>query len=182
VHNAWLRAIEDGTHTYDVYDERVSKQKVGTKEFAQAVVDRLGKKPQTLKTVRYKSTPKQAAPDRQVKDEPRKDMVGVDVFLQWAPGPPAELGTQLEKLAAPDTRLTMVSNRGVKVYPGGFEETFLSDNWRCRFFSNVKDKPLTHRQICGLLQRISDAGLDFIKTESLCNFDGQRAYSLVQGE
>src|SRR5687768_9124943 len=62
VHNAWLRALEDGTHTYDVYDERVSKQKVGTKEFAQAVVDRLGKKPQTLKTVSYKSTPKQAAP------------------------------------------------------------------------------------------------------------------------
>jgi isocitrate dehydrogenase len=182
VHNAWLRALEDGTHTYDVYDERVSKQKVGTKEFAQAVVDRLGKKPQTLKTVSYKSTPKQAAPDRRVKGEPRKDMVGVDVFLQWAPGPPVELGTQLEKLAAPDTRLTMVSNRGVKVYPGGFEETFLSDNWRCRFFSNVKDKPLTHRQICGLLQRISDAGLDFIKTESLCNFDGQRAYSLDQGE
>ena len=182
VHNAWLRAIEDGTHTYDVYDERVSKQKVGTKEFAQAVVDRLGKTPQTLKTVSYKSTPKQAASDRRVKGEPRKDMVGVDVFLQWAPGPPAELGTQLEKLAAPDTRLTMVSNRGVKVYPGGFEETFLSDNWRCRFFSNVKDKPLTHRQICGLLQRISDAGLDFIKTESLCNFDGQRAYSLDQGE
>jgi isocitrate dehydrogenase len=76
----------------------------------------------------------------------------------------------------------MVSNRGVKVYPGGFDETFLSDSWRCRFFSNTNGKPLTHRQICGLLQRISDAGLDFIKTESLCNFDGQRAYSLDQGE
>jgi isocitrate dehydrogenase len=182
VHNAWLRTMEDGIHTYDIYDERVSKQKVGTKEFAQAVADRLGKQPETLKPVAYKSSPKHAAPDHRGKGEPRKDMVGVDVFLQWAPGRPAELGTQLEALAAPDTRLTMVSNRGVKVYPGGFEETFLSDNWRCRFFSNVKDKPLTHRQICGLLQRISDAGLDFIKTESLCNFDGQRAYSLDQGE
>src|SRR5918999_1952518 len=64
VHNAWLRTMEDGIHTYDVYDEKVSKQKVGTKEFAQAVVDRLGQKPETLKTVSYKSTPKQAAPDR----------------------------------------------------------------------------------------------------------------------
>jgi isocitrate dehydrogenase len=183
VHNAWLRTIEDGIHTYDTYDERVSKQKVGTKEFAQAVVDRLGQKPETFKPVAYKSPPKQATQeDRRSTAEPRKDMVGVDVFLQWAAGRAAELGTQLEKLAAPDARLTMVSNRGVKVYPGGFEETFLSDNWRCRFFSNVKDTPLTHRQICGLLQRISDAGLDFIKTESLCNFDGQRAYSLDQGE
>src|ERR687891_1598919 len=54
VHNAWLRTIEDGLHTYDIYDDRVSRQKVGTKEFAQAVVDRLGKKPEKLKTVAYK--------------------------------------------------------------------------------------------------------------------------------
>src|SRR5438132_3738994 len=37
VHNAWLRTIEDGIHTYDIFDEGTSKQKVGTKEFAQAV-------------------------------------------------------------------------------------------------------------------------------------------------
>ncbi|TPW09024.1 MAG: isocitrate dehydrogenase, partial [bacterium] len=51
VHNAWLKTIEDGVHTYDVFDERVSKEKVGTKEFAQAVVARLGQKPSTLKAV-----------------------------------------------------------------------------------------------------------------------------------
>src|ERR1700733_9653369 len=31
VHNAWLRTIEDGVHTYDVYTEGVSVEKVGTK-------------------------------------------------------------------------------------------------------------------------------------------------------
>src|SRR2546423_9353092 len=55
VHNAWLRTIEDGIHTYDVYDERVSKKKVGTKEFAQAVVDRVGQEPRQFKAVRYAS-------------------------------------------------------------------------------------------------------------------------------
>jgi isocitrate dehydrogenase len=183
VHNAWLRTVEDGIHTYDVYDERVSKQKVGTKEFAQAVVDRLGQKPETLKAVAYKSAPKKAAQQTaRATADPKKDMVGVDVFLQWTPGKSAELGAQLEKVAGPDCRLTMISNRGVKVYPGGFEETFLSDNWRCRFFSTTSGQALSHRQICELLQRIADAGLDFVKTESLCNFDGQRAYSLDQGE
>src|SRR5262250_3302744 len=54
VHNAWLRTIEDGVHTYDIFDESVSKQKVGTKEFARAVVERLGKRPNTLKAVTYK--------------------------------------------------------------------------------------------------------------------------------
>src|SRR5919107_992223 len=49
VHNAWLRTLEDGVHTYDIYKEGVSKQKVGTKEFAQAVAARMGQKPEKLK-------------------------------------------------------------------------------------------------------------------------------------
>src|SRR6478752_6148201 len=53
VHNAWLRTIEDGIHTYDIFKEGISKEKVGTKEFAQAIVDRMGQKPQTLKAVSY---------------------------------------------------------------------------------------------------------------------------------
>ena len=42
--------IEDGIHTYDIARGRPS---VGTKEFAEAVVERLGKKPQQLKAVDY---------------------------------------------------------------------------------------------------------------------------------
>src|SRR5229473_2590212 len=38
VHNAWLRTIEDGIHTYDIYVEGVSKQRAGTKEFAEAII------------------------------------------------------------------------------------------------------------------------------------------------
>src|SRR5919106_725176 len=36
VHNAWLRTLESGVHTYDIFDSSVSKEKVGTREFAQA--------------------------------------------------------------------------------------------------------------------------------------------------
>ncbi|MEO7144655.1 MAG: NADP-dependent isocitrate dehydrogenase, partial [Bryobacteraceae bacterium] len=54
VHNAWLRTIEDGVHTYDVFSEGISLQKVGTREFAVAVAARLGQSPQTLKPVQYK--------------------------------------------------------------------------------------------------------------------------------
>src|SRR5438552_9189427 len=45
VHNAWLRTIEEGIHTYDIYTEGATRQKVGTREFARAVVERVGKKP-----------------------------------------------------------------------------------------------------------------------------------------
>src|SRR6201997_663935 len=53
VHNAWLRTIEDGVHTYDIFSEGVSREKVGTKEFACAVIARLGQHPNTLKPVAY---------------------------------------------------------------------------------------------------------------------------------
>src|SRR5262245_37652977 len=53
IHNAWLRTMEDGVHTYDIFLEGTSKQKVGTKEFADAVVKRMGQKPEKLKPVAY---------------------------------------------------------------------------------------------------------------------------------
>ena len=65
MHNAWLRTIEDGIHTYDIFTEGISKQKVGTKEFAHAVVARLGQKPNTLKPVSYAAAPPPAEAARQ---------------------------------------------------------------------------------------------------------------------
>jgi isocitrate dehydrogenase len=75
----------------------------------------------------------------------------------------------------------MISNRGMKVWPEGQPETFCSDHWRCRFLPKGGSGTITHQQISGLLARLADAGFDFIKTENLCNFDGQRGYSLDQG-
>lgn len=186
VHNAWLRTLEDGVHTYDVFDESVSKQKVGTREFAQAVVERMGKKPQQLKAVSYKAA-KEA--DESLTDTvfitedsgARKELVGVDVFLDWSKGTPAELGEGMSGLSGDGLKLAMISNRGTKVWPDGFPETFTTDHWRCRFLSDADGGQVTHQQIVKLLQRVTDAGFDFIKTENLCNFDGKPGYSLDQG-
>jgi len=185
VHNAWLRTIEDGVHTYDIYDEGASRKKVGTKEFAQAVVDRLGKKPQTLRAVAYKpSDVGEVYSETIVKErsDTKKELVGVDVFLDWLKGSPDNLGTALSKITPEGLDLVMISNRGVKVWPGGKSETFCSDQWRCRFMSRTKGANITHQQIIDLLGRVAGAGFDFIKTEHLCNFDGERGYSLDQGE
>src|SRR4030095_3956027 len=54
-HNAWLKTIEDGIHTYDIFREGKSKQKAGTKEFTDAVVARIGQRPLTLKEAAYKN-------------------------------------------------------------------------------------------------------------------------------
>src|SRR2546423_13827072 len=94
VHNAWLRTIEDGIHTYDIFVEGVSKQKVGTKEFAAAVVARLGQKPKQLKAVEYTSSPEKAIEKREaaVQLQTKKELVGVDVFLDWKQGTANDLG------------------------------------------------------------------------------------------
>ncbi|HKO59926.1 MAG TPA: NADP-dependent isocitrate dehydrogenase, partial [Pyrinomonadaceae bacterium] len=184
VHNAWLRTIEDGIHTYDIYDEGKSKQKVGTKEFADAVAERMSQAPQTLKAAKYKSAGEAGSSTPMTTPATatqKKDLVGVDVFLDWSAGTSDQLGEALSKLAIEGTKLTMMSNRGVKVWPGGQPETFCSDHWRCRFLS-TDGNGISHKQIVALLQSVGGAGLDFIKTENLYNFDGERGYSLDQGE
>src|SRR5437588_392877 len=185
VHNGWLRTIEDGIHTYDIFDEGVSKQRVGTKEFAEAVVERLGQMPNTLKAVSYQKAEAKdvsARPAAKAQSIPRKELVGVDVFVDWLKGSPDDLGKGLSKVAPDGLQLVMISNRGVKVWPGGSPETFCSDHWRCRFMANDKGANVSHKQIVELLGRVDAAGFDFIKTENLCNFDGERGYSLDQGE
>ncbi len=185
VHNAWLRTIEDGVHTYDIFDEGVSKQKVGTKEFAQAVVERLGKRPNTLKAVAYKQDDvREVYSETIVKERSntKKDLVGVDVFLDWLKGSPDDLGEALSKITPDGLHLAMISNRGVKVWPDGASETFCSDQWRCRFMSQNKGDAISHKDIIEVLGRVESAGFDFIKIENLCNFDGERGYSLDQGE
>jgi len=182
VHNAWLKTIEDGIHTYDIYKEGTSKQKVGTKEFARAVIDRMGQMPTKLKPASYNTSP-EAAPrkPRAPKPAEKKETVGVDVFLDWNAGSPDELGEKMKALAGDGLHLRMITNRGTKVWPEGFSDTFCSDQWTCRFVA--KDgKPIDHKQIVDLLGRVAAAGFDFVKTENLCTFDGKNGFSAAQGE
>jgi isocitrate dehydrogenase len=181
VHNAWLRAIEDGVHTYDIYDAKVSKQKVGTKEFADAVIERLGQTPQILKARKYSKSEESHAAASNSK-APQKELVGVDVFLDWTKGSANDLGDSLSRVNGDGVKLTMISNRGVKVWPGGHTETFCSDHWRCRFLTESGGGKVVHAQVVSLLGRVADAGFDFIKTEGLYTFDGERGFSLDQGE
>jgi isocitrate dehydrogenase len=178
VHNAWLRTIEDGVHTYDIYTEGLSREKVGTKEFARAVVARVGQRPQKLKAVTYASRSGRKKGDAAEADRPapRKETVGVDVFLDWKGGTPQDLGSLLSPLDTGGFRLEKISNRGIEVWPSGFPETFCTDHWCCRFLADGK-ATTTHAEIAALLARLGAAGLDFIKTENLCVFDGLKSYS-----
>jgi len=183
VHNAWLKTIEDGIHTYDIYKEGVSLEKVGTKEFGAAVIARLGQKPQKLKAVSYNSAapPPSARSPVSIRPAARRETVGVDVFVGWKSPDTDVLAAKLRALAAPGFRLTMMTSRGVKVWPDGLPETLRVDECRCRFVSEAGNA-LRQAQIVELLGRIDAAGLEFVKTENLQSFDGEKGFSLGQGE
>lgn len=187
VHNAWLRALEDGLHTADMATADGGRGRVGTRAFAEAVIARLDERPRRLPAVDYPaSSPRAPAPD-DAESTPRraadKRLVGVDVFLDWdRPGrDPAALGASLEAIAGPEFQLALVTNRGVKVYPDGLPQTLCTDHWRCRFQSRDAGRA-TPQAIAALLLRLAGAGLDAVKTENLYTFDGERGYSQAQGE
>ena len=181
VHNAWLKTLEDGVHTADIFKVNTSKQKVGTTEFAKAVIERLGQQPTILKTTDYPADAKKINITVTRKPQAKKETIGIDVFLDWHKGTANELGELVSKAATDQLKLVVMSNRGVKVYPNGQPETFCTDHWRGRF-ENPEGKGVTHKDIIALLTNVTNLGLDFIKTEHLCLFDGKKGYTMAQGQ
>lgn len=187
--NAWSKTLEEGIHTGDIYREGVSKTKVGTQAFADAVIARLGSKPEKLPVLKLdqESFKPIVIPDYQRKVA-QKDLVGVDVFVDDAQCTADELGNKLQSIAKAGLKLKMITNRGVKVFPDGLPETFCTDHWRCRFVhsENSKDvhqmKKVSKKDLPDLLTALNEADVDVIKTENLYYFDGKIAFSLGQGE
>ena len=186
--NAWLRTLEDGVHTGDLYRAGSSIERVGTDGFADAVIARLGEDPRHLPPVHYRKhdlhVELAAAPQE------RKELRGVDVFLDWSEAnhaagagrDPEVLGPALAAIARDaGWSLKMLTNRGVKVWPEGFPETFCTDHWRCRFLP-VSGEVVVFADVLRLLEAVDRAGYEVIKTEQLYDFDGLPGYSLGQGE
>jgi isocitrate dehydrogenase len=181
VQNAWLKTIEEGIHTYDIYKEGISKEKVGTKEFGQAVISNLGKKPTLLKEVSYAKEGALNLPKYIKKPAAKKELVGVDIFVHWNETNPDELAEKIQKLNNDKVKLSMITNRGIKVWPDGFSETFCTDHWRCRFKTSTNEV-LEKNEILRLLNDALIENIDTIKTENLYNFNGKPGYSLGQGQ
>jgi isocitrate dehydrogenase len=187
--NAWSRTLEDGVHTGDIYQEGLSSQKVGTKEFAEAVISRLGMLPENLPVKKLNQASfKPIVIPEYIRPKVQKDLVGIDVFVDDDTLSADALGAKLLAFTGSDLKLKMITNRGVKVFPDGLPETFCTDHWRCRFVhrENSKDvhamKNLQREDITTLLTMLVGAGVDVVKTENLYYFDKKIAFSLGQGE
>ncbi len=180
IRGAWLKTLEDGIHTQDIRCES-TKQTVGTREFADAVIDRLGERPEYLGSSRQSVAPAAGRINIELKPKviKKKELVGTDVFVHLDGSRPDDLAARLRRAETMNLKLQMITNRGVKVWPNGLPETFCTDHWRCRFIS---ERPIHRGEIVALLFALENAGIDFIKMENLYLFDGIPGFALGQGQ
>jgi isocitrate dehydrogenase len=190
IHNAWLKTLEDGIFTPELASKMVNRRAFGSMDFATAVIDRLGQRPEKLPAAHYESRPG-GQPALATTPRPTiraaKATVGVDVFFHQheldADQLAARVKAELDKVGG--LKLQVITNRGVKVWPGGFPETSTTDHWRCRVLGvdgAGAARPLAHGEIVAMLSGLAGAGLEFVKLENLCTFDGKPGYSPAQGE
>jgi isocitrate dehydrogenase len=175
IHNAWLRTIEQGIHTPDIFIEGVSRRKVTTTEFSKAIIDNLGKKPEKLKAVSDIGNKTVFISEYKRRHPAHKQLVGVDLYVHWNGTDPEKLALIIDQMKTTSLRLSMITNRGINVWPGGFKGTFCTDHWRCRFISQNDDFPVKE-DVISLLQQSLKNNIDIIKTENLYLFDGKPVY------
>jgi len=189
IQNAWLKALEDGQHTADIYDESTSKAKLGTQEFADEVIKRLGDKPTTYPAVEYKGSKKITSKfgiSKTVKASRKEDaqLVGVDVFVKHSDNVD-ELAEKLHDAETDKIRLKVISIMGQKAWPIAEHEEKkypYIDGYCCRFKQVDEKQPLTPQDILLLLSNLTEKDISYSKLEYLQSYDGELGYSKVQGE
>jgi len=168
-------------HTFDIYKEGVSTRRVNTQEFTAAVIANLGQLPKNFPAVSYQQDARITLPKYQRKPQKTKTLQGVDLFVHWSGTDVNDLAKKLKSLPADAYEMILITNRGIKVYPDGFPETFCTDHWRCRFMAKSPELA-TKTALIALLTAAEAQGIDVVKTENLYAFDGKAAYSLGQGQ
>ena len=142
----------------------------------------LDEKPEHLKPVEYDKESQMNLAIRPAGKPPMKVRAGVDIFIDRRDGESRRRSPAImQRFGVDGARLTTISNRGTKVWPNGNPDTYWSDHWCCRFEAATASRsPPSTSSSCS--RRRDRAGFDVIKTEGLYTFNGERGYSLAQGE
>lgn len=186
IENAWLKTLEDGMHTADIYSASHSKQKLNTDEFAAAVIERLGQQPSHFKPVQYQTDvrAKIECYGAKKKIHVKKELVGTDIFIDNPNLTPNELGEKISSITG-ILKPIVITSRGLKIWPNSMIDAPYAHHCSCRFQSSAdvnKLTTVTHEDIIHLLQQFQLLGLDVIKTENLYTYDGKIGYTLAQGQ
>ncbi len=181
IHNAWLCTIEEGIHTYDIFTEGTSRQKVGTREFARAVVKNLGNTPHTLPKAKHaKQSRLHSFPIANKVPSEQRTCVGIDVTI-FSHDSTASILHTLTSHGFSSLALRMISNRGARIWPEGQPETFCIDQWRLRFMHKDQKSEATPNQCLDIVRAVQSLGYEVVSVEMLYQYDGVPAYSSAEG-
>lgn len=201
IRNALYKTIEDGIHTADIFNEKTSKKKVGTKEFTQAVITRLGQEPEKLPKMIFDQNHVQQAPSnlRLTTDDLRpkatKSLIGFDLFIDWQQEFDDLLAT-LKSMESEKLEVKMISAKGLTLWPlidqhmmpnylkGLTVLRFIGKGITGKSSNEIIDsnKIILHNDIIEMLSIMIQKKIDFVKYEGLYLFDGKPGYTSGQGE
>lgn len=170
--NAWLKTLEDGIHTADLYREERSNKEVGTKEFAEAVINNLGKNPKFLpEFLVYESIQKinnKPLTENIKHSSSIRKLVGADISIKWDNAVNFDQLTNLFPKESSKINLTTIYSKGLIVWPKSSK--FVGDQITCRFYADQNN------DINELLVTLEKEGLDVIKLEKLYCFDDKLGF------
>lgn len=175
---ALTETIKDGIHTKDIFREGISKELVGTQEFADEIIKRM-KEPQENAELKTKPIfiSNHNLEKKTTLAKEHQELIGVDLYINWAKGSASDLGDMLKKIVTENLRLEFISNKGKIVYPVKTIETNYTDLWLCRYIRKDIADVIKHTEIIELLDKIYNSGFDFTKLELLFNFNGKAGFS-----
>ena len=173
IKNAWLKTLEDGIHTYDIFQQGVSRKKVGTKEFSEEIINRLGDQPQKLKPVNYKKIKKIETYTIPQAQDLKKECVGADIFFDKKNVSDCASLVSLLKTFETDLKLNSLKCRGLEVWPGPETRLMLSDHWAARFLS---PRPVPLKKVLDLMLKMEENQFKCIKMEGLFSFNDELGF------
>ena len=184
IQNAWLKIIEDGMHTTDIFNAN-SKQKISTQEFTELVIKNLGNKPSKLKAVEAKSTEQLNMSLMSVPtavNKVSKEMVGIDVYLMDQLTSAQNIA-QIFQNNTIKLRLSSIAQRGLLVWPTveAKENSDSGDMMRLRFLADNK-ATLSMNDLKELINLIISNKLEIVSLYTLYKYDGVDGFSKAQGE
>lgn len=197
IRNALFKTIEDGIHTGDIFNEKNSKKKVGTKEFTKAVISNLNKLPVQLPIANLQDNQNSIKITSQNYDEKivDKTLIGFDLYIDWQKSFD-DLLTLLKSMESEKFELKMISAKGLLLFPlidAKMMPSYSADLTSLRFTgkgicgknsSDIinYDIKISPRDILNLIGHLSEKQIDFVKFEGLYLFDGKVAFTSGQGE
>ena len=196
IKNALHKTIEDGIHTGDIYSEKMSSKKVGTKEFTEELIKRLGQKPEKLEVSNFKEIAKQEKSDHNQESQiDERKSIGFDLYIDWQKELP-DLKKTLSSMESEVFEVKTISAKGLLLWPQIDEHNapnYIKGQTVLRFIKKgVTGKtsveitnpsiPTNHDEIIGMLKTCSENQIDFVKYEGLYTFNGKAGYTPAQGE